>query len=120
MSSTFSALIAGRCKRQNSERAYQLFKIMNKLGCHPNANTFTMLVSSFRKNEDFEGAGKILMEMLERSMALDSVMLSELFEGLCRYGKVSIVITLCKEMQARNLMPVCFDKVRIIAKQYDC
>ncbi|KAL5993651.1 hypothetical protein ACLOJK_040903 [Asimina triloba] len=29
--STFSALIVGRFKRQNSERAFQLFKIMNKL-----------------------------------------------------------------------------------------
>jgi pentatricopeptide repeat protein len=69
-----------------------------------------MLVSTFCKNEDFDGAVQVLKEMFERSMAPDSGSLSEICSGLCQCGKIEEAKMLCREMEARGLMPAGFDK----------
>ncbi|PSS16086.1 Pentatricopeptide repeat-containing protein [Actinidia chinensis var. chinensis] len=109
-SSTFSALISGQCERKNSERAFQLYKSMIRCGCHPNEHTFNMLISAFCKNEDFDGAVQVLREMFKRSVAPDSAMLSVLCHGLDQCGKDKLVMELCKEVEARRLMPEGFQK----------
>ncbi|XP_052193835.1 pentatricopeptide repeat-containing protein At4g26680, mitochondrial-like [Diospyros lotus] len=109
-SSTFSALIVGQCVKKNSEHAFQLYKSMVKCGCQPNEQTFNMLLSTFCKNEDFDGGGQVLLDMLERSMIPDLTMLSELCHGLSQCGKDKLVARLCKEMEARHLLPEGFEK----------
>ena len=108
--STFSALISGQCMRKNSECAFLLYKSMVRSGCHPNEHTFKMLISTFCKNEDFDGAVQVLREMFERSMTLDSGILSEICGGLCQCGKSQLAKMLCSEMEARRLMPAGFEK----------
>lgn len=104
-SSTFSALIIGQCKMQNSERAFQIFKTMKKIGCHPNYETFKMLISTFCNNKDYEGALEVLQEMLERWMAPDKSLLTELFEGLGRSGKSHLLTELFSAVNAVRLIP---------------
>ncbi|KAL3573017.1 hypothetical protein D5086_026921 [Populus alba] len=108
--STFSALISGQCARKNSDRAFQLYKSMVRSGCHPNEQTFKMLTSAFVKNEDFEGAFNVLMDMFARSMASDSNTLLEIYDGLCQCGKENLAMKLCHEMEARRLIPEGFDR----------
>ncbi|GFZ05274.1 tetratricopeptide repeat (TPR)-like superfamily protein [Actinidia rufa] len=107
-SSTFYALISGQCEGKNYERAFQLSKSMIRCGCHPNEHTLKILISTFLENEDFDGAILVLREMLERSVAPDSAMLSELCHGLDQCGK--LVLELCKEIEARRLMQEGFQK----------
>lgn len=95
-SSTFAALITGQCARNNAQRAFQLYKIMVRSGCHPNEATFKMLLSVFVKNDDYDGAVKILNEMIERAIALDLEMLSCLIKEHCQCGKDEVVMNLCK------------------------
>ncbi|XAR71054.1 hypothetical protein NMG60_11028140 [Bertholletia excelsa] len=109
-SSTFSALITGQCTRKNSERAFQLYKSMIRCGCHPNKQTYEMMISTFCKNDDYGGAAEVLQEMLDRSMAPDSATLSELCHGLHQQGKDKLVMDICKEIEARQLMPDGFEK----------
>ena len=45
-----------------------------------------------------------------QSMAPDSVMLSVLCHGLDQCGKDKLVMELCKEVEARRLMPEGFQK----------
>ncbi|XP_006843235.2 pentatricopeptide repeat-containing protein At4g26680, mitochondrial [Amborella trichopoda] len=108
--STFAALITGQCKRQNTERAFQLYKTMIRRGYHPNSDTFITLISSFCKNEDFEGGAQILREMLDRGQAPDSTLFVELFEGLCRCGNSKMVERLLRDMEARRLNREGFDE----------
>jgi pentatricopeptide repeat protein len=65
-------------REKELKRAFQIYKSMLRSGCHPNEHTFKMLVSTFCKNEDFDGAVQVLKEMFERSMAPDSGSLSEI------------------------------------------
>ncbi|KAL5753550.1 hypothetical protein ACOSP7_021770 [Xanthoceras sorbifolium] len=116
------ALITGQCVRKNSEHAFQLYKTMVKSGCHPNKHTFEMLMSTFCENEDFDGAINIIQEMLERCMAPDTGILSEICSGLCRCGKDQLAMKLLNEMEIRRLLPEGFDKARTInskPKNYD-
>ncbi|KAK3184528.1 hypothetical protein Dsin_031814 [Dipteronia sinensis] len=74
-----------------------------------------MLTSTFCKNEDFDGAIQIMLEMLERFMAPDTVgVLSELYSGLCRCRKDQLAMKLLNEMEIRCLLPEGFDKARTI------
>ena len=100
--------------RKNSERAFQLHKSMVRSGCHLNEQTFKMLISTFCKNEDFDGAVQVLREMIERSMTPDSGILSEVFVGLCQCGKSQLAKMLCSEMEARHLIPAGFEKSKTI------
>ncbi|KAK6918741.1 Pentatricopeptide repeat [Dillenia turbinata] len=109
-SSTFHALILGQCVRKNSEGAFKLYKTMISSGCYPNNHTFTILISTFCKNKDFDGAVEILEEMLELSMVPEAHVLSELYSGLCRYGKEEIAMMLCRDIEARGLMPTGFSE----------
>ncbi|KAL1293043.1 hypothetical protein HN51_053618 [Arachis hypogaea] len=111
--STFSALITGQCARKNSERAFLIYRSMIRSGCNPNEHTFKMLMSAFLHNEDFEGAVQVLRDMLGRSMAPDSLVLSELCGGLCRCGRNQLASTLCSEMENKHLLPEGFDKGQI-------
>ncbi|KAF5743770.1 hypothetical protein HS088_TW08G00357 [Tripterygium wilfordii] len=114
--STFSALITGQCVRRNSDRAFQLYKIMVRSGCHPNEHTFRMLISTFCKNEDFDGALLVLEEMIERAIPPDLSILSEIYDRLCLCGKDELAMKLCSKMEARCLMPEGFDKMRTSAQ----
>ncbi|ONK76322.1 uncharacterized protein A4U43_C03F26380 [Asparagus officinalis] len=107
-SSTFSALISGQCKRQNSERAFQIFKAMKKNGCHPNYDTFKILLLSFYHNKDYEGSLEVLREMLERWMAPDKTLLTDLYEGLGRLGKSHLLTELFSAANAVRLIPKDF------------
>ncbi|KAK1568453.1 hypothetical protein Q3G72_024702 [Acer saccharum] len=64
-----------------------------------------MLISTFCENEDFDGAIQIMQEMLERCMAPNTGILSELYRGLCRCGKDQLAIKLLNEMEIRHLLP---------------
>ena len=86
------------------------YKSMIRCGCHPNEHTLKILISTFLENEDFDGAVLVLREMLERSVAPDSAMLSELCHGLDQCGKDKLVLELCKEIEARRLMRESFQK----------
>ncbi|KAM1164779.1 hypothetical protein ACFX13_024879 [Malus domestica] len=108
--STFSALIVGQCVRKNADRAFQLCQSMIRSGHHPDEQTLKTLLSSFCKNRDFDGAVQVLEEMVERSIALDSGILSDLCLGLHRCGKEELVKSLCGKLEARRLMPQGFDK----------
>nr|GMC83973.1 pentatricopeptide repeat-containing protein At4g26680, mitochondrial [Ipomoea batatas] len=116
-SSTFSALIIGQCVRKNSDRAFQLYKSMVRAGCHPNESIFNMLVSTFVKNEDYDGVLQVLKEMQERSVTIDSVILTEILDGLCKCGKEEVVRKLFQEIEARCLMPKGFDQTRIFGSR---
>ncbi|KAK7833442.1 pentatricopeptide repeat-containing protein [Quercus suber] len=105
--STFSALIRGQCVRKNSEHAFQLYKSMVRSGCCLNEQTFKMLISTFCRNEDFDGAVQVLWEMIERSLTPDSGILSE-------RGKSQLAKMLCSEMEARHLIPAGFEKSKTI------
>lgn len=111
-SSTFSALIRGQCVRKNSERAHQLYKSMVKCGFHPNGEAFMMLMSVFLENQDYDEAVVMLREMIERSFSPDSAILYELYNGLSYSGKEEIFTNLCKEMEAKRLMPEAFLKAK--------
>ncbi|BFG37118.1 hypothetical protein CerSpe_233920 [Prunus speciosa] len=111
---TFSALIEGQCVRKNSDRAFELCKSMIRSGYHPDEHTFKMLISSFCNNRDFDGAVEVLKEMFERSIALDSSILSDLCLGLYRCGNEKMLNLLCGEMEARRLIPQGFDMAKII------
>ncbi|KAL0001914.1 hypothetical protein SO802_015695 [Lithocarpus litseifolius] len=87
---------------------------MVRSGCHPNEQTFKMLISTFCKNEDFDGAVQVLREMIERSMTPDSGILSEVFVVLCQFGKSQLAKMLCSEMEARHLIPAGFEKSKTI------
>ncbi|KAL6287187.1 hypothetical protein ACE6H2_011577 [Prunus campanulata] len=100
--STFSALIEGKCVRKNSDHAFKLCKSMIRSGYQPVEHTFKMLISSFCNNRDFDGAVEVLKEMFERSIALDSSILSDLCLGLCRCGNEKMEKLLCSEMEARR------------------
>lgn len=110
--STFSALIRGQCVRKNSERARQLYKSMVKCGFHPNGETLMMLMSVCIENEDYDEAVVMLREMIERSFSPNSAVLYELYNGLSHSGKEEIFMNLCKEMEAKHLMPECFLKAK--------
>nr|UPT48898.1 pentatricopeptide repeat protein AaPPR1027 [Agave angustifolia]UPT48926.1 pentatricopeptide repeat protein AaPPR1097 [Agave angustifolia]UPT49469.1 pentatricopeptide repeat protein AaPPR541 [Agave angustifolia] len=107
-SSTFAALISGQCKRENSERAFQIFKAMKRSGWHPNYDTFKILISTFCNNKDYEGALEVLREMLEKWMAPDKALLTELFEGLGRSGKSHLLTELISAVNAVRLIPEDF------------
>ncbi|XP_038703652.1 pentatricopeptide repeat-containing protein At4g26680, mitochondrial-like [Tripterygium wilfordii] len=118
---TYNALILGLCKegqcvRRNSDRAFQLYKIMVRSGCHPNEHTFRMLISTFCKNEDFDGALRVLEEMIESAIPPDLSILSEIYDRLCLCGKDELAMKLCSKMEARCLMPKGFDKMRTSAQ----
>ncbi|CAB4315947.1 unnamed protein product [Prunus armeniaca] len=100
---TFNSLIGGLCKS------------MIRSGYHPDEHTFKMLISSFCNNRDFDGAVEVLKEMFERSIALDSSILSDLCLGLYRCGNEKMLKLLCVEMEARRLIPQGFDPAKIIA-----
>ncbi|XP_021887108.1 LOW QUALITY PROTEIN: pentatricopeptide repeat-containing protein At4g26680, mitochondrial-like [Carica papaya] len=103
--STFSALISGQCVRKNPDRAFQLYKSMTRSGCYPNDHILNMMVSAFCKNEDFVGAVEVLGEILDRSITPDSVILSELYNGLKQSGKDQLAMKLHREMEAKHLLP---------------
>ncbi|CAB4315791.1 unnamed protein product [Prunus armeniaca] len=100
---TFNSLIGGLCKS------------MIRSGYHPDEHTFKMLISSFCNNRDFDGAVEVLKEMFERSIALDSSILSDLCLGLYRCGNEKMLKLLCVEMEARRLIPQGFDPAKIIS-----
>ncbi|XP_047159292.1 pentatricopeptide repeat-containing protein At4g26680, mitochondrial isoform X2 [Vigna umbellata] len=81
--STFSALITGQCVRNNSERAFLIYRSM------------------------------VLRDMLGRLMRPDSSTLSELYHGLHRCGKNQLALALCSEIEARRLLPDGFDKEKL-------
>lgn len=112
--STFSALIAGQCVRNNSERAFLVYRSMVRSGFSPNENTFRMLASAFCKNEDFDGAVQVLRDMLERFVTPDSSILSEVYSGLCRCGRKQFALMLCSEIEAKRLLPQGFDREKIV------
>ncbi|XP_004510327.1 uncharacterized protein [Cicer arietinum] len=117
--STFSALILGQCVRNNSERAFLVYRTMVRSGYSPDENTFRVLVSAFCKNEDFDGAVEVLRDMLDRFMALDSCILSEVCSGLCRCGRKQLALMLCSEIEAKRLLPQGFDKEKIVINSID-
>jgi pentatricopeptide repeat protein len=92
--STFSALIIGQCKKQNSERAVDLLNAMKKAGFQPNYYTYKIVVSTFSKNKDFEGAVDVLKDMLRRCIAPDKALLHEFFEGLAEAKKLHLAADL--------------------------
>nr|XP_027126437.1 pentatricopeptide repeat-containing protein At4g26680, mitochondrial-like [Coffea arabica] len=110
--STFSALITGQCVRKNPDRAFQLYRSMIRTGRHPNEATLVMLISTFIENEGNDGDAVVSREMLERSTSPNPGTLSELCNGLCQDGKeeVQVATRLCKEVEARHLMPESFQK----------
>ncbi|XP_042003647.1 LOW QUALITY PROTEIN: pentatricopeptide repeat-containing protein At4g26680, mitochondrial-like [Salvia splendens] len=89
-SSTFAALISitGQCVRNNPDRAFEIYRSMIRSGCQPNRATFQMLMSAFIKSEDYEGAVRVLKEMMERAIAPDSDALSCVLNGLGKEGVV--------------------------------
>ncbi|KAJ0054322.1 hypothetical protein Pint_01852 [Pistacia integerrima] len=103
-------LITGQCVRKNSERAFQLYKSMIRSGYHPSKNTLEMLISTFCKNDDFDGAVEVLQDMLERRITPDSVVLSELHSGLSQCGKDDLAMKLLNKMETGRLLPEGFDK----------
>ncbi|KAG5545771.1 hypothetical protein RHGRI_018057 [Rhododendron griersonianum] len=80
--------------------------------CNAYLNTFKMLISTFCMNEDFDGAVQVVREMLERSMSPDSAILSELCHRLRQCGREKLVMELCKDIEARRLMPEGFEESR--------
>ncbi|CAI0383525.1 unnamed protein product [Linum tenue] len=106
-SSTFSALITGQCARDNPDRAFQLYRSMVRSGCHPNQQTFDTLIAGFCKIKDFDGAGKVLLEMFDRCLTptLDIVM--DIYNGLQQCGMDRLAMKLWNEMEARK----CRDKI---------
>ncbi|KAI9178491.1 hypothetical protein LWI28_027173 [Acer negundo] len=87
---------------------------MIKSGFHPNKHTFEMLTSTFCKNEDFDGAIQIMQEMIERCMAPNTCVLSELYSGLCWCENDQLAMKLLNEMEIRCLLLEGFDKARTI------
>ncbi|CAL1356221.1 unnamed protein product [Linum trigynum] len=106
-SSTFSALITGQCARDNPDRAFQLYRSMVRSGCHPNQQTFDTLIAGFCKIKEFDGAGKVLLEMFDRCLTptLDIVM--DIYNGLQQCGMDRLAMKLWNEMEARK----CRDKI---------
>ncbi|KAG9444199.1 hypothetical protein H6P81_015539 [Aristolochia fimbriata] len=100
-----TTLIIGHCKRQNSERAFQIFQHMKKRGFYPTVDILQMIVGAFLKNKDYEGAAQILLEMLERSISVAGSLLLEIFAGLSGSGKVHLVARLYAEAERRQLLP---------------
>ncbi|CAN1189499.1 Pentatricopeptide repeat-containing protein At4g26680, mitochondrial [Linum perenne] len=84
--STFSALIGGQCVRNNPDRAFQLYKTMVRSGCHPNKQTFDVLIAAFCKNKDFEGACRVLLEMLDKCITPTSDFIVDTYNGLSQCG----------------------------------
>ncbi|KAF9612484.1 hypothetical protein IFM89_000232 [Coptis chinensis] len=87
---------------------------MKKSGCHPNSNTFKMLISTFCKNDDFDGAVQVLNEMMERCLTPESGLLVELCEGLRRYRKFNLATKVCTDLQRRRLLPKGFEEPQMI------
>ncbi|CAN1280224.1 Pentatricopeptide repeat-containing protein At4g26680, mitochondrial [Linum perenne] len=85
--STFSALIGGQCARNNPDRASQLYKTMVRSGCHPNKQTFDVLIAAFCKNKDFEGACRVLLEMLNKCITPTSDFIVDTYNGLSHATK---------------------------------
>ncbi|KAI9177517.1 hypothetical protein LWI28_016242 [Acer negundo] len=73
-----------------------------------------MLTSTFCKNEGFDVAIQIMQEMIERCMARNTCVLSELYSGLCRRENDQLAIKLLNEMEIRCLLLEGFDKARTI------
>ncbi|KAE8771390.1 pentatricopeptide repeat-containing protein [Hordeum vulgare] len=103
--STFSALILGHCKTQKSERALQLLNVMKKSGFHLNYDTYKIVISTFCKNKDFEGAVDVMKELLEMCMAPDKVLLHEFFEALSKAKKLHLAEDLQSADKSGKFIP---------------
>jgi pentatricopeptide repeat protein len=103
--STFSALIIGQCKRQNSERALDLLNAMKKGGFHPNYDTYKSVISTFCRNKDLEGAVDVMSDMLERYMAPDKALLDEFFSGLSEAKKLHLIEHIRSSVSGARLIP---------------
>ncbi|CAN1839562.1 Pentatricopeptide repeat-containing protein At4g26680, mitochondrial [Linum perenne] len=101
--STFSALIGGQCARNNPDRAFQLYKTMVRSGCHPNKQTFDVLIAAFCKKKDFEGAGRVLLEMFDKCITPSSDFIVDTYNGLSQCGMNHLAMKLQSEVKARNL-----------------
>ncbi|CAN1129284.1 Pentatricopeptide repeat-containing protein At4g26680, mitochondrial [Linum perenne] len=98
--STFSALIGGQCARNNPDRASQLYKTMVRSGCHPNKQTFDVLIAAFCKNKDFEGACRVLLEMLNKCITPTSDFIVDTYNGLSQCGMNHLAMKLQSEIKA--------------------
>ncbi|XP_076935679.1 uncharacterized protein LOC143602476 [Bidens hawaiensis] len=112
--STFAALIRGQCVQKNPDRAFELYKSMIKSGCRPNVETIKMMVISFLKNDDFDGASGVFKEVLERPVGPDSVIWSKLCEGSSQVWKDWLVMSLLKELNEGHLTLERFESVKRI------
>ena len=65
-----------------------------KAGFQPNYYTYKIVVSTFSKNKDFEGAVDVLKDMLRRCIAPDKALLHEFFEGLSEAKKLHLAADL--------------------------
>ncbi|WZZ25966.1 hypothetical protein YC2023_009367 [Brassica napus] len=77
---------------------------MIRSGCHPNEETFNVLISAFCKNEDFDGAVQVLREMVRRSVPFDSRTVHQVCNGLEHQGKYQLAKELLKELEAKKFL----------------
>lgn len=93
---------------QNSERALQLLNVMKKAGFHPNYDMYKMVISTFCKNNDFEGAVDAMKDMFGRCMAPDKALLHEFFEGLSRANKLHLAEDLRSADNGARFIPAVY------------
>ncbi|KAJ4835048.1 hypothetical protein Tsubulata_012843 [Turnera subulata] len=86
------------------------FSALTRNGCHPTKQTFKMLMSTFCRNENFEGAFLVLMEMLGSFVTPGSDMFLEVYTGLGWNGRKTLAVKLCREMESRNIVPEGFNE----------
>ncbi|KAI4363748.1 hypothetical protein MLD38_019924 [Melastoma candidum] len=113
-SSTFSALILGQCVRNNPDRGFQLYKSMKRTGCQPNNETLNMLMCSFLKCKDIDGALDVMREMLHLLVIPDANVFLDLCRELCQQGKKKLVADLCDEMEEKDRIPAGFDRDQVL------
>uniref|UniRef100_A0A0A9FGS9 Pentatricopeptide repeat-containing protein n=1 Tax=Arundo donax TaxID=35708 RepID=A0A0A9FGS9_ARUDO len=78
---------------------------MKKGGFHPNYDTYKIVVSTFCKNKDFEGAVDVVRDMLERCMSPEKPLLDEFFEGLSEANKLHLAEDLRSVANSARFIP---------------
>ncbi|KAI3716586.1 hypothetical protein L1987_67561 [Smallanthus sonchifolius] len=90
---------------RTSDEAFSILQKMNRMGCCPNHDTYTMLIRKFCRWDDFENVWKLWDEMIRNGLDPDRSSYVALVNGLFLNGKLEEAYKYHEEMKSKGLLP---------------
>ncbi|XP_031475954.1 pentatricopeptide repeat-containing protein At4g26680, mitochondrial [Nymphaea colorata] len=102
---TLNMVICALCKSGRIEKAVEVFKDMEILGCRPNDASFNTLIDGYCKNQLLAAAMRLKNSMCEKGVEPNIVTYNTLINGFCKNGMLQDACRLFNEMKVMNVAP---------------